>query len=96
MAPRLDLPRRGTDAELYVDWPPSYVLAGSATARLSRPDGDRRWRYPANGYQAEWAHLADVAEAKTELAIPVQSTVDDLLFALDLADRAEQLILEEA
>jgi hypothetical protein len=59
----------GADSELHIDFPPSYVLAGSATVTLSQPEGQRRWRYPTNGYQAEWAHLADVAEGRAELAI---------------------------
>lgn len=86
----------GADSELHIDFPPCYVLAGSATVTLSQREGQRRWRYPTNGYQAEWAHLADVAEGRAELAIPVQTAVDDLLFAVDLADSATGSILEKA
>jgi predicted dehydrogenase len=84
----------GLEGQLHLDWPPSYVLAGSATARLSRAEGDRQWRFPTNGYQAEWMHLADVAEGKAELAIPAQEAVDDLLFALNLIDLAMPLVRE--
>jgi hypothetical protein len=72
------------------------VLAGSATVTLSQREAQRRWRYPTNGYQAEWEHLADAAEGRAELAITVQTAVDDLLFALDLADGATESILEAA
>jgi hypothetical protein len=51
------------------------------------------WRYAHNGYQAEWLHLADVAEGRVELTIGVQTVVDDLLYALALADGADALIL---
>jgi myo-inositol 2-dehydrogenase / D-chiro-inositol 1-dehydrogenase len=69
------------------------VLAGSATAELIRATSRSSWRYAHNGYQAEWLHLADVAEGKSELAIGVQTAVDDLLYALALADGADALIL---
>jgi hypothetical protein len=38
-------------------------------------------------------HLADVAEGRVELTIGVQAVVDDLLYALALADGADALIL---
>ena len=76
-------------------FPPSYVLAGSATATLTTATARTSWRYPRNGYQAEWLHLADVVERRAELAVPVQTAVDDLLYALRLADGADALILEE-
>jgi myo-inositol 2-dehydrogenase/D-chiro-inositol 1-dehydrogenase len=85
----------GPGCELHVQFPPSYVLAGSATATVATATSQTSWRYPRNGYQAEWLHLADVAEGRSELAIPVQEAVDDLLYALRLADGADALILEE-
>ena len=84
----------GPAAELHVAYPPSYVLAGSATASLSTAESTTTWRYPHNGYQAEWQHLADVVEGRAELAIPVQTAVDDLLYALEMADGAEAQILK--
>jgi len=80
------------DGNVRVEYPPSYVLAGSATVTAN----GRSWHYPTNGYQAEWIHLADVVEGRAELAIPVHTAVDELMFALDLADRAVELILEDA
>lgn len=86
----------GGHSELHIDFPPSYVLAGSATATLRTSDDRRSWHAPINGYQAEWLHVADVAEGKAKLRIPVQDAVADLLFALELADRAAESILEHA
>jgi myo-inositol 2-dehydrogenase / D-chiro-inositol 1-dehydrogenase len=85
----------GSRAELHVQFPPSYVLAGSATATLSTSKSQTAWRYPLNGYQQEWLHLSDVVNGRAELAPLVQTAVDDLLYALRLADGADELILEE-
>jgi myo-inositol 2-dehydrogenase / D-chiro-inositol 1-dehydrogenase len=85
----------GSGSELHVRFPPSYVLAGSATATLSTGFSETSWRYPRNGYQAEWLHLADVVEGHSDLAVSVQTAVDDLLYALQLADGADTLILEQ-
>jgi hypothetical protein len=60
----------GADEELHIQFPPSYVQAGSATATLSSRDGHRSWRYATNGYQAEWLHLADVAEGRPSSPSP--------------------------
>jgi myo-inositol 2-dehydrogenase / D-chiro-inositol 1-dehydrogenase len=83
----------GPKAELWGQFPPSYVLAGSATVELANAGSRSSWRYAHNGYQAEWLHLADVAEGLEELTIGVQTVVDDLLYALALADGADALIL---
>lgn len=85
----------GPDSELHVAFPPSYVLAGSATATLATADSRVTWQYPTNGYQAEWLHLADVAEGRAEPAVPVSAAVEDMLYALRLAEAADALILEE-
>ena len=85
----------GEDAVLRVGFPPSYVLAGSATAELTTGGARSVWQYPENGYQAEWRHTADVAEKVAEPSITLQDIVDDLLFALDVADGAARLILEQ-
>ncbi|MFC5824060.1 Gfo/Idh/MocA family protein [Nonomuraea insulae] len=78
----------GAEAELHITYPPSYVLAASATATLTRRGERRTWHFPHNGYQAEWAHLSDVALGKAAPVIPVQTAAEDMLFALDLADKA--------
>jgi myo-inositol 2-dehydrogenase / D-chiro-inositol 1-dehydrogenase len=93
--PEWSLHAFGSGSELHVQFPPSYVLGGSATASLRTDHSETSWRYPRNGYQAEWLHLADVVEGHTDLAVPVQTAVDDLLYALHLADGADALILEQ-
>ena len=59
--------------------------------------GDRShsWRYPENGYQAEWRHLfAEIVREGRAPAIPVQDAVDDVSLALTIADGAVDLIRE--
>ena len=41
---------------------------------------------PANGYQAEWLHIADVADGRREPPVSVEEAADDLRYALDLLD----------
>jgi predicted dehydrogenase len=84
----------GPNAALHVRFPPSYVLAGSATATVTTAASCTSWRYPTNGYQAEWSHLADLAEGRAEPAVPVAEAVDDLIYALRLADGADALLTE--
>src|SRR5205823_11882117 len=72
----------GPRSELQVQFPPSYVLAGSATATLATATAQTSWRYERNGYQTEWLHLSDVVEGRSALAVPVQAAVDDMLYAL--------------
>jgi myo-inositol 2-dehydrogenase / D-chiro-inositol 1-dehydrogenase len=56
---------------------------------LRVPPTTTSWRFTHNGYQAEWQHLADVVDGRAELAIPLQTAVDDMTYALDIAERAE-------
>jgi len=79
---------QGGDHRLDVDFPPSYVLAGSGRATLSDRAGIRGFRYDDNGYQAQWLHLHDVVTGKVEPLASLEDAVSDLTFALDLVDRA--------
>jgi predicted dehydrogenase len=84
----------GANGRLHADFPPSFVLAGSATAQVRIGDQSRSWRYPENGYQAEWRHLADIVREGLPPPIPVQDAVDDVSLALTIADGAVDLIRE--
>src|SRR4051812_31119187 len=55
------------DASLLVDFPNSYVHAGSAVATL-RAGGESRTfgPFPANGYEEEWQYLADLVAGTAE------------------------------
>jgi len=95
-APDWTLRAWGRGQELRVDFPPSYVLAGSATACLTAGSENRSWRYPRNGYQAEWEHVADVAEGRADPAEGLRTAVSDLTYAIAIADQASAVSLQEA
>jgi myo-inositol 2-dehydrogenase / D-chiro-inositol 1-dehydrogenase len=82
----------GAAGDLAVQYPPSFVLAGSATAILTESGQRRSWHSPVNGYQAEWAHVADVAERGSPPAVPTDQAVADMVYALDLASTATAMI----
>jgi myo-inositol 2-dehydrogenase/D-chiro-inositol 1-dehydrogenase len=80
------------DASLRIDFPPSYVHAGSATSVLRRGDRSEVFGpYPANGYEAEWRYLAALARGIAE-PLDVSTLIDDLTFALEVADRASDAV----
>lgn len=75
------------DGGLEVTFPPSYVHAGSATATVRHgSDVSRVEPFADNGYDAEWHHLAQLADAPS--FDHLDALVDDLEFALTIADRA--------
>ena len=62
------------------------MLAGSATASLTEGGESRSWRYPYSGYQAEWEHVADVAEGRADPAGRPGTAVADLAYAIAIVD----------
>lgn len=78
----------GDDAALKVDFTPSYVHAGSATAQL-RQAGKTTVLGPFghNGYEGEWRALADLARGNG-LAPSGEALLNDLEFALAIAEAA--------
>jgi len=80
--------------ELEVEFPPTFVHAGSAGVRVRTPDG-RLTEYPReaeDGYVAEWRALAAVLDG----AEPVEydELLDDACFAIDIADAAAGAVRE--
>ncbi|MDQ0771114.1 myo-inositol 2-dehydrogenase/D-chiro-inositol 1-dehydrogenase [Pseudarthrobacter defluvii] len=78
----------GDDAALQIDFTPSYVQAGSAAATISRGNGSETsifGPYGHNGYEGEWRVLAELAMG-TRPAPSAQTLIDDLTFALAVAD----------
>lgn len=82
----------GDHNELMVDFPPSYVLAGSAQARLKGANGMTVFSDPRNGYEALWSHLRDIVRDGVLPMVPLKTATADLRFALDLADQADVLL----
>lgn len=91
------------DAALTVDFTPSYVQAGSAVATFSRRSGsgpESGWKttshgpFGHNGYEAEWRELAAIAHG-TRRAPTAETLIDDLIFALNIADAAVESLAAE-
>lgn len=76
------------DAVVRIDFTPSYVQAGSAAATLTRGTQTTiHGPFDHNGYEGEWRELAALA-AGTKQPPSAQTLIDDLTFALDIADAA--------
>lgn len=88
-APEWEFEAVGSDAALAITFPPSYVHAGSATACLRRA-GERRVSGDdeANGYEREWSRVHDLATGSIFDPAELDVLVDDLCFAVMVADRA--------
>ncbi|WP_284985353.1 Gfo/Idh/MocA family oxidoreductase [Arthrobacter sp. fls2-241-R2A-172] len=73
-------------AALHIDFTPSYVQAGSATATLTRGTTTTvLGPFDHNGYEGEWRELAALATGAKQPPT-AQTLIDDLTFALDIAD----------
>jgi hypothetical protein len=79
---------------LTVEFTPSYVHAGSATARLATASGTREFGVaPGNGYEHEWRALARAAADPAPALATLGALVDDLAFALLVADLAGDFMI---
>ncbi|MEV7391327.1 Gfo/Idh/MocA family oxidoreductase [Streptomyces sp. NPDC091215] len=86
----------GADTSLHLDFTPSYVRAGSAEATVRTPEGTRSFGpFPHNGYAAEWLHLADLANGVTDPLHSPKDLVEDLAYAIRLADLAGRFLSRE-
>jgi predicted dehydrogenase len=78
------------DAALRIDFTPSYVQAGSATAVLRRGTETVTFGpYASNGYEEEWRFLARLVQG-TEQPLDLDELIDDLTFALEVASDASE------
>lgn len=76
------------DTTLSIDFTPSYVHAGSSTARIITSGNTTvLGPYPSNGYEGEWRKLAELARGSGS-APSAQTLIDDLEFALAIAEAA--------
>lgn len=86
----------GRTHSLRAEMPPSYVMAGSARVEVSGPDGRQVFQSSENGYQALWRAIEAAVHGAAPPPITLDTAIDDLGFALDLADSAERLLEEAA
>jgi myo-inositol 2-dehydrogenase/D-chiro-inositol 1-dehydrogenase len=82
----------GNDTSLRIDFTPSYVQAGSATAVIRRgTETEVYGPYPYNGYEGEWRFLDELARGNAE-PLDVNGLIHDLTFALEVADKASTAV----
>lgn len=80
----------GDDVSLSIDFTPSYVHAGSATAQIRRAGTTTvLGPFGHNGYEGEWRELAAIARG-TGSAPSAETLIHDLEFALAIAGGAAE------
>jgi len=80
------------DAALRIDFTPSYVQAGSATAVLRRgPESTTYGPYASNGYEEEWRFLAGLVRGAEQPPV-LEDLINDLRFALAVASGASEAV----
>lgn len=82
----------GENSELRADFPPSFVLAGSSKAEVTGGGSTSVFEFATNGYQCEWESLHDAATGEAEPLVSLDDVVDDIRYALDLADQVDRLV----
>jgi myo-inositol 2-dehydrogenase / D-chiro-inositol 1-dehydrogenase len=80
------------DQVLRTEFTPSYVHAGSGISTVRSPGLARTFGPAAfNGYEGEWREIAAVVDGHAP-APDLPGLIDDLRFALDLADKAAESV----
>lgn len=78
-----------SSAALAIEFPPSYVLAGSGSASLHSVGEQRTFGgSDATGYEGEWQRLHQLATGADFDERELDGLIDDLSFAVLIADRA--------
>lgn len=74
------------DTRVSISFTPSYVHAGSGISRVRAGDTTTtHGPFQANGYEAEWEAISEIFAGR-RVAPPLRGLVDDLRFALAVAD----------
>ena len=77
---------------MSIDCTPSYVLMGSAMVRIESGGQIREWQTPMSGYESEWREIIDVLSGERGPRYSLPRVIEDIDFALDIADQADQLM----
>ncbi|WP_426562112.1 Gfo/Idh/MocA family protein [Angustibacter sp. McL0619] len=84
------------DEVLETEFTPSYVQAGSATTTLRTAGGTRSFGPDTfNGYEGEWREIAAIVNEQAP-APDLPGLIEDLRFALKLADQAADVVRHAA
>jgi myo-inositol 2-dehydrogenase/D-chiro-inositol 1-dehydrogenase len=86
----------GNKSELRATFPPSFVLAGSSKAELIGADSTRAFEFDTNGYESEWEMLYEAVTGAAEPFVSLDDVVDDIVYALDIADQVDRWLEKTA
>jgi predicted dehydrogenase len=95
--PRWELEVIADDVTLLVEFTPSFVHAGSATATVTRPDGVSIVHGPFdhNGYEGEWRAISDIVAGDLHGVPSMESLLADLAFIVHLASASTDAMRKE-
>ncbi|WP_340318079.1 Gfo/Idh/MocA family protein [Rhizorhabdus argentea] len=94
--PDWELEVTSPSATLHVQFPPSFVHAGSAVATITEPAGTTvLGPFERNGYEGEWELVRDLARGNDVAIPPVAQLVEDFRFALSIAEQSCALLARE-
>jgi predicted dehydrogenase len=84
-------------ADVLVEFSPSYVHAGSAVVHVTR-DGvvQTRPRSNSDGYLREWEHIAALCDGAIQETAELDNAIADLEYAIDLAEAVTEHVMEVA
>jgi len=92
-APCWELEAISPSTALHVEFPPSFVRAGSGVSTVTRQSSSQVFG-PAqkNGYEKEWEAMRDLARGKGAAIPSVEDVIADFRFALTIAEQSCALL----
>jgi predicted dehydrogenase len=87
--PSWELEAVSTDRSLFLEFTPSFIHAGSATARIIGARGtDIVGPFARNGYQMEWQAIRELAHGRPFPIPSLAQVIGDFRFALDIVEQS--------
>jgi predicted dehydrogenase len=94
--PSWELDVIGPSAGFHVEFTPSFVRAGSGVSAVTTAGTTQVFNsVSANGYDMQWQRLAEIARGDRTHLPSLNSLVDDVRFAVGIADTAAELVRAE-
>jgi myo-inositol 2-dehydrogenase/D-chiro-inositol 1-dehydrogenase len=95
--PCWELEVASSSCTLHIEFPPSFVHAGSAVATISQSTGATiAGPFEANGYEGEWQAVFDVVRGSGAGIPSPWEAVEDFRFALNIADQSCTVMAKES
>ncbi|GAA1001026.1 Gfo/Idh/MocA family protein [Subtercola frigoramans] len=95
--PKWEFEAISDDTMLHIEFTPSFVQAGSAVATVTMGGVSTTYgSYGHNGYEGEWRAIGDIVEGNLGLMPDIADLIDDLTFAIRLAEGAADVVRSAA